>query len=392
MTPENFSELLEAQSLEREASSTLMLAPWLCLEETGTIGPVTFTPGLLLLCEPGRLGITSEALTRLSARVTQDNAEILEHCTYLSFTGKRVGDPVTYDDEGTAHTAAACLAVAGLSQRDLIGPRVRYSASGHYGIRVFRFKEPLPRFIQIEYTQKCRTIRNLEKNSRKLRLPEHLPTVVSPEIDWSLANALFSAKTAVNNKYAQRLYDATTQFLSANSDSPDMLPGTEAKSTYAAIERLLGAKQDYDSFKHKVRNLFSTYEVGAEDLYRHVRAAGLSCSTPQAAIDEWARGLYSLRGHCAHGKAYERFTKEWSADELLIKGALAFPILLKASLAESGFIQLTGNDLIEIETLPLLLECITKFRSEGHPVPDARSLGWEYVKALKTVQASKSQK
>jgi hypothetical protein len=62
----------------------------------------------------------------------------------------------------------------------------------------------------------------------------------------------------------------------------------------------------------------------------------------------WAKEFYRLRNPYAHGRLSSSIRADWNWQTHLLLGAIAFPLVVKALLADSGFYQSTDTDLAEL--------------------------------------------
>ncbi len=135
------------------------------------------------------------------------------------------------------------LAVAGLATRRFDGsPLGSYSASGHYQLIIQQFAIPFTGSVVVDHRRKDGHTRvGISPGAQHFQIPEHLVGQAQPEIDLALLHALEAAHAALNAKSWGPYEASLTQFLMANSDSPDVPLDAESIATYAALERLVDA-------------------------------------------------------------------------------------------------------------------------------------------------------
>ena len=128
------------------------------------------------------------------------------------------------------------LAVAGLATRRFDGsPLGSYSASGHYQLIVQQFPTPFTGSVVADHRRKEGHTRVLiSPGAQHFQIPEHLVGQAQPQLDLPLLHALEAAHAALHAKSWGPYEASITQFLMANSDSPDVPLDAESIATYAA--------------------------------------------------------------------------------------------------------------------------------------------------------------
>ena len=258
------------------------------------------------------------------------------------------------------------LAVAGLATRRFDGsPLGSYSASGHYQLIVQQFPTPFTGSVVADHRRKEGHTRVLiSPGAQHFQIPEHLVGQAQPQLDLPLLHALEAAHAALHAKSWGPYEASITQFLMANSDSPDVPLDAESIATYAALERLVDADQDLKDFQKKLLACLAApdgYEWSGE-----LRAELLPGRKPRDTVGPWLKSLYVLRGNAGHGYPVAKLKgATWEQHEHLLAGAFVFPLALKCKLQQAGFYKLTSRDVVDIVGLDLLLQDRPFLRTAG---------------------------
>lgn len=249
------------------------------------------------------------------------------------------------------------LAVAGLATRRFdSSPLGSYSASGHYQLVVQQFPIPFTGSVVADHRRKDGHTRVLiSQGAQHFQIPEHLVGQSQPQLDMPLLHALEAAHAALDAKGWGPYEASITQFLMANSDSPDVPLDAESIATYAALERLVDADQDLKDIQKK---LLACLAVADEHKWsRELRAELLPDRGPRDTVGSWLRSLYVLRGNAGHGYPIAKLKgATWEQHEHLLAGAFVYPLALKCKLQQAGFYKLTSQDVVDLVGLDLLLD------------------------------------
>lgn len=256
------------------------------------------------------------------------------------------------------------LAVAGLATRRFDGsPLGSYSASGHYQLIVQQFPTPFTGSVVVDHRRKDGHTRVLiSPGAQHFHIPEHLVGQAHPELDLPLLHALEAAHASLDSNSWGPYEASITQFLIANSDSPDVPLDAESIATYAALERLVDADQDLKDFQKKLLACLAVLD--GHEWSGELRAELLPEREPRDAVGPWLRDLYVLRGNAGHGYPVAKLkSATWEQHEHLLAGAFVYPLVLKCKLQQAGLYELTSQDLVDIVGLDLLLEDRPFFRT-----------------------------
>jgi hypothetical protein len=249
------------------------------------------------------------------------------------------------------------LAAAGLATRRFDGsPLGSYSASGHYQFIIQQFATPFTGSVVVDHRRKDGHTRvGISPGAQHFQIPEHLVGQAQPELDLALLHALEAAHAALDAKSWGPYEASITQFLMANSDSPDVPLDAESIATYAALERLVDADHSKPSFLKKVLECIAV--VDNHEWADKLRAELLPKREPRDAVGSWLKDLYVLRGNAGHGYPVAKLkSATWEQHEHLLAGAFIYPLALKCKLQQAGFYELMSQDVVDIVGLDLLLK------------------------------------
>jgi hypothetical protein len=332
--------------------------PWLRIQEPIRVGALH-----LFLHHDGaplpdgvNCSLSLEDLQRLTSpyRVHPKHAENA-HCL-LQVRDGALDAELDPAERATAFSFARHLAVAGLASRRFDGnPLSSYSASGHYQIIVQQFPTPFTGSVFSTHRRKDGEHGVLiSPGALDFKIPEHLVGREQPKLDLPLLHALQAAHAALDAK-AWGPYEASiTQFLMANSDSPDVPLDAESIATYAALERLVDADHGKASFLKKVLDCLAV--VDGHEWAMELREEFMPAREPRGVVVDWLKDLYNLRGNAGHGYPVSKLKgAAWDQQEHLLAGAFAYPLALKCKLRRSGFYQLTTEDVAHVCGLDPLL-------------------------------------
>lgn len=185
--------------------------------------------------------------------------------------------------------------------------------------------------------------------------PLHVPYGLNSEIDAGLLRALIARSRAAD---WGRFEEAIQQFASANTDSPDMLPETEAVNMVGAFERLfdLSHGKEDELAARFVLAVSPAESMAPASSDRVLNAERPEKYTKRGSMREvWIRDFFQLRGQHAHGKIDPLLVSLWALREHLLLAAFIFPLVVKSLLAETTHYRLTAEDMVRIDAFEALL-------------------------------------
>lgn len=332
--------------------------PWLMVREPVQVGSFRLFP--YSPNEPLPDGVTGSVAPEILKRLLTQyrvHAQHEERARCLLQCGEKpVGDDLDPGKRSSVFRFARHLAVSGLATRRFDGsPIGSYSASGHYQVIVQQFPTPFAGSVLAQHRRKDGETRVLiSAGAQNFQIPEHLVGQATPTLDLTLLSALEAAHQALSQKDWGPYEASITQFLMANSDSPDVPLDAESIATYAALERLVDADHKKADFLKRVLSCLA--EVDTHELAGELRDGLMPGREPRDVVSGWLEGLYNLRGNAGHGFPVTKLRNAtWVQFEHLLAGAFVYPLALKCRLKRAGHYTFTSQDVVDIVGLDLLL-------------------------------------
>lgn len=264
--------------------------------------------------------------------------------TVVQYDGRPVGSELGEADRAAIFRFGQQLAVSGLADRKFVGGFLdEYTASGHYQVIIQAFQEPYHGSVSLTHRRKGGHMNvTYGQTDVYFVVPDHLVQQAEAPINLPLLAAL-QQLDAVPEVLREHVDASVTQYLLANSDSPDVSLEAESIATYAALERVSNSTQRLDDIQAKLPAILAIVE--GSPWTSRLRDELESCvEDGQPTLHSWLQHIYMLRGNVAHGKPAHWAPKEWSQQEHLVAGALVYPLVLKCLLAQQGLYALTVED------------------------------------------------
>ena len=337
----------------------LAFLPWLKLREPLRAGPfhlIPYSPGQGLPAEV-LCSVSPEDMRRIVSPYRASIQHRLANLAVLQYDGRAIGAEFTPEDREVLFRFVRYLAVAGIATRRYNGNVMgSYSATGHYQLIVQAFPEPFSGSISVTHPRKDgSTTILIGASDHVFLMPEHLVNQFQLERDQSLLEALLISKDKLSDEDQGCVEAAISQFLLANTDAPDSPWDVESVSTYAALERLVGADHRWPDLKKKLTPVLQIVER-APWRERLVSQFEFSLDPERNTLQEWLKHLNDLRGNAGHGYPVEKMRQSrWTQQEMLMAGALLFPLALKCWLAGKKLYQLTVDDTTMVMAFDSLL-------------------------------------
>lgn len=333
----------------------LAFLPWLRLNSPVRVGPFhAFPQGLGdALPDDVTASVSLDSIQKVLGQHFAGVNQPLRVLTVLQYDGRPLGGDFNEDERSAIFRFGQHLATAGMSERLFTGTFPdTYTASGHYQVIVQSFSEPYKGGANLTYRRKGGSANvMMGQTNIQFVMPAHLVTQGEPTINLPLLNAL-QALATLPPATREHVDASVTQFLLANSDSPDVPPDVEAAASYSALERLI----DKDDIS-KVRSGLLALLSHADDAPYAMSLRGKlpPFGTDRPTFAEWVTQLYKIRGRLAHGKTADGYKSDWSRFEHLVAAAFAYPLALKGLLVKHGLYELTNDDVAHSAGLEGLL-------------------------------------
>jgi hypothetical protein len=314
--------------------------PWVAVDEPLTLGPLRLLPYYQAKL-PGDLAHATQADIDgvLSAYANRPGSKI-KKATILELgdwhTGMDAQDVVS-----SIFRARNALAFAALSRRQLFREHLGYCNNDSYSLVLQRYSPGNAGTFAFSTRRRDGGTNQLWSSDE---FAFHRPNHVDPHVKVSLDEPLLAALLALQGSES-RLFEALTEFNSANTDSPDVPEHVEVVMVKSAFEWLLQiGEQASDFVDGLTRCLKDVASVKSSEgpLKIEWQRARPNAVRP---IKAWAREFCDIRGASAHGKprAAPRFV--WAAHTHLAFASLLFPLVFKKVAANAGLLKLDQYDL-----------------------------------------------
>ncbi|ROZ78007.1 hypothetical protein [Ramlibacter sp. WS9] len=335
----------------------LAFLPWLKLREPVRAGAFHAFTHVIDQPLPADVptGLMPETITKLLAQYRTAPHLPLRGLTILQYEDRPLGDDLDEVARAALFRFAGQLAVSGMGERRFIGDFPDdYTASGHYQLIVQAFSQPFSGAINLTHRRKGGHANvHMGQSEIQFFLPYYLVGQGTPTINKNLLEG-FQQLDSLPELQRNDVDAAVTQYLLANSDSPDVPPDALSLSTYAALERVSSSSQRLDDIQVKLPEILSIVEGSpwTEEMRRELK---LCAEDGQPVLHQWLNHMYQLRGQVAHGKPVLNVPSGWSQQEHLIAGAFVFPLALMCLMARHGAYSLRAEDVAHVIGLEMLL-------------------------------------
>jgi hypothetical protein len=324
----------------------LAFLPWLTIKAPIVQGPFhVFAQGVGDE-PPAGVGSSMSAKTmgKLLSQYRESTNFPLRVVTVLQYNGRPLGEDFDEAARAAIFRFGQHLAVSGLSDRRFIGGFIdEYTAAGHYQVVIQAFTEPYTGSVSLTHRRKDGQSSVMLGRSDVLFVrPAHLVNQGGPNINLGLLAALQSIQTLPQAVH-EHIDASVTQYLLANSDSPDVPLEVESIATYTALERVGDSDQSLKGIRKKLSTLLALTN-GSPWTARLRDELGLPSDGEMPVLHTWLQQIYALRGNVAHGKPAHWAPQDWSQREHLVAGAFIYPLVLKCLLAQHKLYALNVED------------------------------------------------
>jgi hypothetical protein len=318
-------------------SGVIAFFPWLTIDEPHVIGPIRLLPfqrgkrfkDLPNATQADISGVLAAYSDRPRRRV--DRAVLLECAEW------QTGMSATDEQARELFRIRNLIAFSALSHRRHFQNDLNYCNTHTYSLIVQRFTPGAADTFSFDTRRRDGRTRHLWGSDEfAFHRPSHVGYDNRVALDMPLLESLLT------RQLPSRYYEAIIEFLSANTDSPDVPNHVEVVMCKSAFEWLLGIDE-------KAKSLVIALERRLEDI------KALPCSGPLDAawkmqyqklsrpLMAWAREFSAVRGIAAHGCSNKTFV--WGRDQHLAFVSMFFPLLLKKMLADDGMLAMDQYDI-----------------------------------------------
>lgn len=324
----------------------LAFMPWLDIKAPIVQGPFRLFPQGVGDAPPDGVAslISAETIAKLLSQYRESADFPLRVVSVLQYDGRPLGSEFDEADRADIFRFGQHLAVSGLSARRFIGGFPDgYTASGHYQVVIQAFTEPFTGSVSLTHRRKDgHASVMLGRSDLHFLRPAHLVSQGLPNINLRLLAALQSVQTLPQAPH-EHVDASVTQYLLANSDSPDVPLEVESIATFAALERVTDSDHKLADIRRKLPSLLEVAD-GAPLAARLRDELGLPAVAQRPMLNSWLQQIYSLRGNVAHGNPASKVAQQWLQQDHLLAGAFIYPLALKCLLAQQGLYSLDEED------------------------------------------------
>ena len=324
----------------------LAFLPWLNIKAPIVQGPFHLFPQGVGDVPPDGVDsqVSAETIGKVLSQYRESAKFPLRVVTVLQYDARPLGADFDEADRAAIFLFGQHLAVSGLSDRRFIGGLLDgYTASGHYQMVIQAFTEPYSGSVSLTHRRKDgRSNVMLGQSDVHFIRPAHLVSQGEPKINLPLLAALQAVQTLPQAVH-EHIDASVTQYLLANSDSPDVPLEAESIATYAALERVSNSDQSLKDIRRKLPTLLALVD-GALWTARLRGELGLPQEADRPVMQTWLQQIYTLRGNVAHGKPAHWAPQQWSQHEHLVAGAFIYPLALKCLLMQHKLYSLGEED------------------------------------------------
>lgn len=324
----------------------LAFLPWLHITAPIIEGPFHVFPQGVGDAPPAGVAstVTPETMAKVLGQYRESTNLPLRVVTVLQYEGRTLGADFDEADHAAIFRFGQHLAVSGLSARRFVGGFLDdYTAAGHYEVVLQRFPEPYTGSINLTFRRKGGHV-NVMMGQSDVHFvrPAHLVTQGKPSFNLRLLTAL-QALQSLPKGIHEHVDASVTQFLLANSDSPDVSLEAESIATYAALERVSDSNQTLKDIQRKLPAILAVVDSSpwAACLRDELE---LPAEAERPMLQTWLQQIYALRGNVAHGKPAHWAPRQWMQQEHLVAGAFIYPLVLKCLLAQHRLYALNEED------------------------------------------------
>ena len=314
---------------------TFHFLPWCRIEKEYTSGKIALIPFEIA----GAIYGVDHELERPIKDALADfiwiDGNPIKKCTLIALDGQLLtGDYPGLEVTQTISDYVDCACLASLAEREFGGSAEPYSNSSCFALYSRGFR---PGCGTVAPPIRRRDDTPLWPAGKALRV--HIPAQAVAVPTARILERLFEAlalfrESTINGAEPERWLawrEAIYCFNQANTDSEVTAPHVDWVLMVSAIERILDSKSTAQDFSTRVSDVLKS---GTAPEYE------MLCI--------WAKEFYRLRGPYAHGRLSSSIRADWNWQTHLLLGAIAFPLVVKALLADYGFYQPTDTDFAEL--------------------------------------------
>ena len=340
----------------------LAFFPWLELDED-----VSLPVGSLVRFDRGRRpgGQLQATLDALLAPFVVGADRPISKATLIQLPEHGLIDDLTEGERDEVFAVGELVAFAGLAAREYFAP-FHYANRDTFTLVIQAFTEPGVGVGVRSRRRDGSSSTYVSPGAYRVRQPQHLAGTGGVRLDVPLLEALLKVREVGG---WPELEEAIFFFNRANSDSDQIFEQAEIVSTTSAIERVLGCR---GGTERELADRF-TGEWKASRCLLPRESSRFPRDQEQfqhrSIAESWIRDFFRHRGNVGHGRKRTEHPAVWSAEEHLLLGAYAFPLLVKLILAQKGYYLGTWEDQLDVDVFEELA-CAQLFAQIPDPVED----------------------
>ncbi len=186
-------------------------------------------------------------------------------------------------------------------------------------------------------------------------IPLHVSDLRQVSLDEKLLASLLAFRSdPTTHKKWPRWQNAISCFNQANTDNDTIRYQTEWVNLCSAFEHILEAKSNSRDVAQKFVDAFTPQNPLAVNKSTRIQCAGNDLNSHLRY--RWMKEFYRIRGDFAHGKLQTQKQTKWKPLEHIVLGAIAFPLLVRCLLKNSGNYVLNNEDQAQINAFEALAD------------------------------------
>jgi hypothetical protein len=364
--------------------STLVLFPWLTIDEPIDIGEFALIPYERGVA-PEEGTELQEILDALTEPYSANGDEPIRRASFLSVGGHDLLDDLSEDESNAVFAFSELLAAAGLSKREFFQGAFGYCNRDVFRVVIQSFNDPRGGTTQRIRRRDGITTNYTSRDAFRVRKPDYISAPFGPAIDLPLLRAFAVAQSDMSDAEWEAVFEAIISFNSANTDSPFVSVQAEVVAMNGAFERLFDLRAGREN---ELADAFSTILQPAEntapgDCERFASPDFLSRFRRSATIrDMWIRDFFRTRGSLAHGRLETTHPSLWNIHDHLLLASFVFPLVLKLHLSSKGYYELTWLDEVHVDAFERLA-------CEEHCIEREDEAEWPWRKIIGDIVADR---
>lgn len=284
----------------------------------------------------------------LSAYVVGANRPIGK-ATLIQLPGHGLTDDLSEDERDELFALGELIAFSGLSAREYFSP-FGYANRDVFTLIIQGFTDPTGGVAVRSRRRDGSTLAYVSPGANLVREPHHVPGTWSVKLDEPLLRALLKARAADD---WPDIDDGLFFVNRANTDNDQVFEQAEIVSTIGAFERALGCRGGKEN--DLIDRFLATWPAGSCMLPRLCPRIPIEEKfQTRPVVESWLRDFFQHRGNVGHGRKRTAHPAMWTAEEHLLLGAFAFPLLVKVLLVKRGDYEWTWDDLFDVSVFEQL--------------------------------------